>query len=128
MLRAIDQLKSALRLGPAKVRVTRLDEPVDVTLILVTGCDIEAEVSPSQSLDASADDTHVVVSTALVEYAASEGDLATDIGHEIGHAILRTRRLALGMPAEHAGGLGAARREESDADERRTLSDSARRL
>jgi hypothetical protein len=86
--RAEAALDAALAGGPAKLRVQRGDETLDVALTPQTGCAYDAQVLPGSDLNASADGRHVFISAALVDYAHSDNMLAVVLGHEFAHDVL----------------------------------------
>jgi hypothetical protein len=104
-------LDAALRSGPARIEAQRGDRLFDVVLGPVTGCAYDAQVMPSGALNASADGRHVFIDSGLVEYAASDDDLALVLGHELAHDVLHHRALLdrRGFARQAIGNLGPSR-------------------
>ncbi len=81
-------IDAALANGPARLRLQRGADQLDVVLTPRTGCAYDAQVLPGAVLNASADGRHVFVSAALVDYAGSDDMLALVLGHEFAHDVL----------------------------------------
>jgi hypothetical protein len=81
-------INAALAQGPARLRVQRGADELNVTLTPRAGCAYDAQVLPGPDLNASADGRHVFISAALVDYARSDDMLALVLGHEFAHDVL----------------------------------------
>jgi hypothetical protein len=86
---AVAALDAALIHGPARLRVRRGEDQMEVVLTPRPGCAYDAQVLPGPDLNASADGRHVFISAALVDYARSDDMLALVLGHEFAHDVLR---------------------------------------
>jgi beta-barrel assembly-enhancing protease len=100
---AMASLNHALARGSATLTVRRGSTRFDISLQPATGCASEAQLIPASRLNAAADGRYVQVTSAIVDYVASDDELAVVIGHELAHNILghRVRLDAAGVP----GGL-----------------------
>jgi hypothetical protein len=114
MERALGALDAALRAGPARLSVRRGDARLALTLTPETACAYEVQLIPSSRLNASADGRRVFVTTALVDYAAADDDLAVVLGHEYAHDVLR--HAARGRASLFGARPGAVRAAEREAD------------
>lgn len=99
-LRARAQLDKALADGVGALTVERAGQRLTVTLVPVAGCAYEAQLLPSEDLNASADGRRVFITTAFVRYAVTDDQLAVVLGHELGHNVMKHRaRISGGGPA-----------------------------
>jgi hypothetical protein len=118
-LRLIDE--GAAR-GGAQLLVQRGPARLALQLHGRTGCAYDAEVTPGDALNASADGRHVFITTALARRAASPDTLALVLGHEFAHDLLRhkARLDRVSRARETLGELGSTpaslRLAEREAD------------
>jgi len=82
------QLEDALRLGP--VRLTVLREGRELALVLGShpGCFGRVRLARNPTVNAFSNGHDVVVTTAMLDFARSDDELALIIGHEMAHFIL----------------------------------------
>ena len=110
--RAVSALQSAAWRGPVQISVARGTARLDLQLIAATGCAYDTKLVTSSAVKASADGAHVFVTSGLVQYAASQDDLASVLAHELAHDLLHHRaRLDRANPFHRlVGDMGRARR------------------
>lgn len=114
------RIERALGGGEAILTVERGGAPVRLRLAPMVACAARAELVPSTRLNAHAGSEAITVTTALVEFAGSDDELAFLLGHELGH-------VALGHNEDEALGLsGVARRSVESAADRFGLHAAAR--
>jgi beta-barrel assembly-enhancing protease len=89
--KARDELASALEHGVAAVTVERDGRPVEAEIAPQAGCSGLVQVNPSRKLNASSDGKNVFISSALVDYARTDEELALIIAHELAHNIMKAR-------------------------------------
>lgn len=99
--RAMAALDAAFARGPAVLTMRRAERSFDAEIRPVEACPSEVQLIPSAKHDAAADGHYVQVTSAMVDYAARDDELAMVIAHELAHNILRHRaRLdAQGVPS-----------------------------
>ena len=112
-------LSQALGQGPQRLLVRRSGQLVALDLAGRQGCGGDVKFVDSSSTNAWSDGRHVVLSSAIVNIARSDDELAFVIAHEMAHNILghldksgRDSRALLGQLLATAGPRGA----ESQAD------------
>lgn len=98
----IRTLDAALAQGPATLVIERDGQPLDLKVEPRRACGYEAQLDPSDELNARADGKRLFISTALAGFAQSDDELAVILGHELAHHVLGHR------PWSETG--GAARR------------------
>ena len=99
-LRARALLDRALADGAATLTVERAGQRLSVKIIPVAGCAYEAQLLPSEDLNASADGQRVFITTAMVRYLGTDDQLAVVLAHELGHNVMKHRaRITGGGPA-----------------------------
>jgi hypothetical protein len=115
----LDSLGRSLRAGSADLLVRRRGQTLHVRLNGQPACGGEALVVNSSSLNAWSDGSNVVVTTAMMDLAADDDELAFIVGHEMAHNILgqSSRQDARGLLGLFGFGAAKARREETSADE-----------
>lgn len=87
---AHDAIDRALADGRANLVVLRGAQRLNVTLVARPACQVRFDVRAGKSTkDASANGTYVQVSSGLVAYTRSDGELAAVLAHELAHHILR---------------------------------------
>ena len=109
---AYDRLDSAGSGGAFALLIERGGARRELRLSPEAGCAGRVQLVPSDRLNASADDRHVNISTAIAERARSDDALATLMAHEFAHLILdHKHRLGAkrGRPSPLPGPLGAER-------------------
>ena len=82
------RLESALRTGPAELRVLRDGRELTLRLGSVPGCFGRVRLARSSQVNAYATDDSVILTTAMLDFLASEDELAVVLGHELAHTIL----------------------------------------
>lgn len=100
--RTYARLEEAAAAGPVPLVVQRGTERLAVILYPVTGCVSRIQLVPGRSVDAEADGRVVSVTTALLEFAATDDELALVLSHEIAHNALGHRAMRGGRPASAA--------------------------
>ena len=108
-----DILQAQLSKGPAELRVRRNGQLTSVVLTGERGCGGELSLSHSGSRNAWADGRHIVVTTAMTDFAASDDEIAFVIAHEMAHNILNHSHA--GSKSGFFGRLNS-RKLELDAD------------
>lgn len=83
------RLETALRGGPAELRIDRSGAEHILTLVARHGCPARIRLARSAQSKAVVDGEEVVVTTGLLAEVASDDELAVVIGHEIAHLVLR---------------------------------------
>ena len=85
---ATDRLDRALSSGPVKLRLSRGGREYAVQLTGAPACAYRFQLYPSATREASSDGRTVVISSAVVRYAARDEDLALILGHVLAHNVL----------------------------------------
>lgn len=119
MLKARALLDKGLADGAARLVLERDGQQRTVTLTPVAGCAYEAQLQPSEDLNAQADGRRVFITTAFVRYAVTDDQLAVVLGHELGHNVMKHRAritqsgtgAILGNAGTMVGGLLTVERE-----------------
>jgi hypothetical protein len=89
--RILDVLEAAFSDGRAELAIRRNGRSSNVRIDAVEGCASRFQVIPSRRHEAKADGRYVQLSSALVEFARDDGELAALLAHELAHNILRHR-------------------------------------
>jgi hypothetical protein len=106
-LRARGQLDQALADGSGTLVLEQAGRQRTVTLTPVAGCAYEAQLLPSEDLDAKADGTRVFITSAFVRYTVTDDQLAVVLGHELAHNVMRHRaRIKEGATGAVLGNAG----------------------
>lgn len=100
--------------APVSITVTRAGRTVALSLAPAAGCTGRIELVPSTRLDARAGEGVIRIATALVEYAASDDELAFLIGHELAHVAIVPGKGRAAEAAADAAGLRLAARAGYD--------------
>lgn len=87
-----EALDQAVAQEPATLSVRRGDILLSLTLAAEDGCAGAITLEPSQTLNAQSAKGRVLVTTALVEFAESDDELAFLIGHELAHLAVGEKR------------------------------------
>lgn len=120
--RIIAALEAAFADGAADLLIRRNGETRTVRIAAIQGCLSRFQVIPSRQLEAKADGRTVQLSSAMVEFAQAEDELAAFVAHELAHNMLRHRaRLdAAGVSRGMLSSFGRSgrlfRRSELEAD------------
>ncbi len=123
VVRAQRVVRAEMDTGAVTLRVATVVGVRDLRVVPEAGCAIAVELVPSRDVNAWADGTGVMVTSAIVDRARADADLAVVIGHELAHDILHHRqRLASAgivdsrlLPVS-AAGSAAIRKTEEEAD------------
>lgn len=83
------RLETALRNGPARLRILRGGAELDVTLDSVPGCHGRVRLARSTQVNAFASGSTVIMTTAMLDFLRSDDELAIVLGHEMSHNILK---------------------------------------
>lgn len=114
--------RAAVAAGPVAVTLERAGQPLRVRVTGAPGCASDVQVVPEAGDNASADGTNAILSSAIVESARSDDELAFLIGHEMSHNILgHTARLkrenvSYGIFSGIGGNAAKIRATEQEAD------------
>ncbi|HWL48172.1 MAG TPA: M48 family metallopeptidase [Sphingomonadaceae bacterium] len=84
-------LAAELAKGPVDLRVVRGGETRMFRIVPVEGCASTIQLLPSDRSDAGADGRMISITTAMVDYADGDDELAVVIAHEMAHNALRHR-------------------------------------
>lgn len=85
-------LDAAFADGVADVRVERADGEALIRVAAARGCPSRFQQVPAAGLRAEANGIYVEITSALVAYAADDGELAAVLAHEFAHNLLEHRR------------------------------------
>ncbi len=119
---ALDSIAAALTRGPVRLQVQHDGAAREIQLSGVEACAYDAQVIPSNELNASADGRHVFITTGMVRYANTDETLALVLGHEFAHDVMHHRRRldSQGFARGVVGQLGSTPRSlntsEKEAD------------
>ncbi|WP_414902673.1 M48 family metalloprotease [Sphingomonas flavalba] len=120
---AVEQrIEQALAQPPLRLSVARDGGVAAVAFTTDSGCPTRFQVLATDGLKASADGTYVQVSAALIQFAASDDELAIVVAHELAHNILRHRetldaqKVSRGMLAAFGKNRSRIRATERQAD------------
>jgi hypothetical protein len=86
-----DALEAALATPPAELVIERRGARRTVMLTGISGCASRIELVPGKKLNAAADGRIVQLTTAVLEQAVDDDELAFIIAHEMAHNILKHR-------------------------------------
>lgn len=102
-------LDAAMAQAPAELRIARRGQEQTVALPGETGCASRVQIIAGTGLNARADGRYVQIYAPMLDFAANDDELATVVGHELAHNILRhVQRGVPGKVAEYeADRLGA---------------------
>ena len=110
-------LSSALARGPTALLVRRRGQLLQLTIQGQAGCGGNVVLSSSSNLNAWSDGTRVMVTTAMMQQAANDDELAFVIAHEMAHNILgHAQNDSMGLFGLLGFGSGRVKRMEADAD------------
>lgn len=90
--RFVDHLATALRQGPATLRIRREGSERDVILTGELGCGGGMVMIESSQLNAWSDGKNTAVTTRMMQLAGSDDELAFVVSHEMAHNILHHAR------------------------------------
>jgi beta-barrel assembly-enhancing protease len=93
-------IDDALAKTPATLKISRGGIEQTVGLTGETGCASRVQIVAGGSINAQADGRYVQINAAMLDFAASDDELAVIVGHELAHNILRHR--ALKTPSKQA--------------------------
>jgi hypothetical protein len=118
------QVEEALRQGAADLLVLRSGETLPIRLESVPGCPLRIRLARSAQTNAFANGRYVTLTTAVLDYAETDDEIAVIVGHELAHNIL-------GHPArleEEKVPHGLLRGFGANADKVRATEEEADRL
>jgi beta-barrel assembly-enhancing protease len=94
-------LEAALANAPAELEIMR-PSGVEERIALTgdRGCASRVQIVAGSSINAQADGQYVQINAAMLDFAASDDELAVIVGHELAHNILR--HIATKMPSKQA--------------------------
>lgn len=111
-------IATALAVGPADVRVRRDGQSIDLHVEREAGCASDFLIGRGKSLRAASSNGYrVVVSNAIMDFAASDDELAVVMAHEMAHNILGHNREGPAQRvagADRSGAKGKDREREAD--------------
>ncbi len=106
-LQARALLDQGLADGTGALVVERDGRRQTLTIRPVAGCAYEAQLLPSEDLDAKADGTRLFITSAFVRYTVTDDQLAVVLGHELAHNVMRHRaRIKEGATGAVLGNAG----------------------
>lgn len=109
---------TALAVGAASVRVRRDGQDIDLLLEREPGCASDFLIGRGKSLRAASSNGYrVVVSAAIMDFAASDDELSVVMAHEMAHNILGHNREGPAQRvagADRSGAKGRDREREAD--------------
>jgi Peptidase family M48/PDZ domain len=110
-------LRAALEHGPTELVVRRRGNLIELPFAAEQGCGGELALVNSGDTNAWSDGNRVVLTTAIVQLARNDDEIAFVVAHEMAHNILGHSRSS--SPRLFGMGLGfsRARRSELDADQ-----------
>ena len=82
------QIEEALRQGSAELTIARGGEEHAIRLISAPGCPVRIRLARSSQANAFANGRYVTLTTAGLDFARSDDEIAIMIGHELAHNIL----------------------------------------
>lgn len=91
MGRLLTRLQTALAQGPVEIELLRDGRRITTTLAPVMACASAIQLMPSKKLHGGADGQMISITTALVDFAQNDDELAIIIAHEMAHNALRHR-------------------------------------
>lgn len=110
-------LSAALAKGPASLLVRRARQLLRLTMQGQAGCGGNVVLSTSSNLNAWSDGRRVMVTTAMMQQAANDDELAFVIAHEMAHNILgHAQNDSMGLFGLLGFGSARVKRMEVDAD------------
>jgi hypothetical protein len=87
------ELETALRRGPADLRVLREGREVALRLGSLPACLGRVRLARSTQVNAFATGRTVVMTTAMLRFLRSDGELAVVLGHELAHNVFGHRQM-----------------------------------
>ncbi|HYI39691.1 MAG TPA: M48 family metallopeptidase [Allosphingosinicella sp.] len=87
------ELETALRRGPAELRVLREGREVALRLGSLPACLGRVRLARSTQVNAFATGRTVVMTTAMLKFIRGDGELAVVLGHELAHNIFGHRQM-----------------------------------
>jgi Zn-dependent protease with chaperone function len=82
------ELETALRRGPAELRVLRGGREMTLRLVSIPGCLGRVRLARSAQVNAFATGRTVVITLAMLRFLETDDELAVILGHELAHNIL----------------------------------------
>jgi hypothetical protein len=90
---AEDELETALRQGPAELRVLRAGREIELRLGSIPACLGRVRLARSTQVNAFATGRAVVMTVAMLGFLRSDDELAVVLGHELAHNIFHHRAM-----------------------------------
>ena len=115
-------IEAALADGDLSLTIERDGEQRQLAIAGDPGCATRFQVEPGERINASADGTYVKLSSAVVDFARNDDELALIIAHEFSHNILRHREtldaqgVSRGLFRAFGKNPGRIRATENEAD------------
>jgi Zn-dependent protease with chaperone function len=119
---ALAALERAFADGEAELTISRGGQPMTLRIAAERGCPSRFQLVPGSGRSMEANGDYVSMTSAMVEYAAADDELAAAIAHELAHNVLehRRQRNEAGVRSGMMGGLGrdarVYRAQEVEAD------------
>jgi len=88
----IERLTRA-KIQPLSLRLARSGREYDIDLWAVPSCRMQVKVVESSVINALSDGSHIVVTSALLQFVRSPDQLAWVLAHEVGHHVLEHTEL-----------------------------------
>ncbi len=95
-----DMLDAAMVRPTIKLRIAHEGNARDVVLSGQSGCASRVQIIAGKSINAGADGRYVQINARMIEFVASDDELAVIMGHELAHNVLR--HIALKTPSKQA--------------------------
>lgn len=115
-------IDSALAAGPSEIEVIRAHHRIVVPIVPIRGCAAKVRLARSSQMNAFANRGYAIVTTALLDFARNDDEVALILGHEMAHVVLAHRETldAQGTPTgllRHFGvNASRIRTTEAEAD------------
>lgn len=89
LVKTTEMIEAGLQKGSVALGIVRDGRPITLTLGGDRGCISRFEVKPGNKLNADAGGDTVLLTTRLVAFAENDDEVATVLGHELAHNVLR---------------------------------------
>jgi len=98
------------------IEVVRGDETLSLTVTPVTACNYNLRLTSSAAINAYADGRNITFTNGMMDFIASDDELALIVGHELGHNTMGHIRKVVGNFILSFGATRYTRPFESEAD------------